>query len=231
MKKAMVVAAHPDDAEFGMGGTIAKMSSSGWEVVVVDLTDGEPTPFGCRSLRKSESEKAREILGVRKRLCLGMSNRYLEATLANRRKLAEVIRLHRPDLLFGPVGVDYHPDHVQANILVSGARFEAKFHKIDMTGEPHWVGRCYWYYSVHRGVFEGLSFIVDVTDYWEKKLEAVGAYESQLMSVCGGGVFEKIEATGRYFGECVGFRYGEGFFIDGPLAVSMVGLLFGGDTG
>lgn len=231
MKKAMVVAAHPDDAEFGMGGTIAKMVSSGWEVVVVDLTDGEPTPFGCRSLRKSESEKAREILGVRERLCLGMPNRYLEATLANRRKLAEVIRLYRPDLLFGPVGVDYHPDHVEANILVSGARFEAKFHKTDMAGEPHMVGRCYSYYSVHRGVLEGASFVVDITDYWEKKLEAVRAYESQLRSVCGGGVLEKIEATNRYFGECVGFGYGESFFMDGPFGVSKVELLLGGDTG
>jgi len=230
MKKVMVVAAHPDDAEFGMGGTIAKMASAGFEVVVVDLSDGEPTPFGSRAVRQAESKKASEILGVSERLCLGMANRYIEATAENRRKLAEVIRLHRPDVLFGPVGVDYHPDHVQANMLVSGSRFEAKYHKTDMAGEPHWVGRCYRYYSVHRGFCEGVSFIVDVTEFWGRKIEAVLAYASQLRSVCGGEVCEKIEAMGRYFGQCAGCMYGEAFLSDEPVVVNRMELLCDGDS-
>ena len=114
----VVFSPHPDDAEFAMGGTIAKMAESGWEVVIVDLTDGEPTPLGTKQLRQEEAEKASRILGVEKRICLDMPNRYLQANLENRRKLAEIIRLHQPDLIFGPVVPDYHPDHIEAAKLL-----------------------------------------------------------------------------------------------------------------
>ena len=93
MKTALIVAPHPDDAELGMGGTIAKMETGGWNVTVVDLTDGEPTPFGSKQIRAKETKTASDILGIKKRICLGMPNRSLDPTLENRRKLAEVIRL------------------------------------------------------------------------------------------------------------------------------------------
>ena len=83
MVKAMIIAAHPDDAEITMGGCIAKMISSGWEVMIVDLTDGEPTPFGTKEIREKETEEASKILGIEKRICLNMPNRYLVSTLIN----------------------------------------------------------------------------------------------------------------------------------------------------
>jgi len=163
---------------------------------------------------KKEAGLASLALGIRQRICLEMPNRYLQANLENRRKLAEVIRIHRPDLLFGPVIPDYHPDHIEAAKLVAGARFEAKFHKTDMQGQPHWVKRLHYYYSIHRSNYSGPTFIVDVTDFWDRKIEAIRAYQSQLKSRPVSGhlsVLEMVEVAGRYFGQCIGVKYGEPF--------------------
>ena len=228
MIRTMIIAAHPDDAELAMGGTIAKMIESGWDVVLVDLTDGEPTPFGSKELRQKETEKANHILGVKKRICLDMPNRYLQANLDNRRKLAEVIRLNQPDIIFGPVAPEYHPDHVEAAKLVEGARFEAKFHKTDMKGAPHWTPRQYGYYGTHRLYYEKPSFIVDITDQWNKKIKATQAYKSQIISISSANsvsLLEKIEITCRYFGQCVGCKYGEPFVSYEPIGIKRLELL------
>lgn len=210
----MIVATHPDDAELTMGGTLIKMIEAGWEVVVVDLTDGEPTPLGSKELRAQETQKSMDILGLKTRLCLNMPNRYLEATLANRRKLAETIRIHRPDMIFGPVSEDYHPDHLAASQLVSAARFEAKFHKTDMQGDPYWCSRQYQYFSTNKVNKIIPSFVVDITSEWEKKVQAIGAYQSQLHTVGSSGqplLLEHVTAICRYFGHCTGTQYGEPF--------------------
>jgi bacillithiol biosynthesis deacetylase BshB1 len=228
MTKAMIIAPHPDDAELAMGGTIVKMIESGWHVVVVDLTDGEPTPFGSKQLRQKETEKASHILGIGKRICLEMPNRYLQANLEGRRKLAEVIRSNQPDLLFGPGVADYHPDHIEAAKLVQGARFEAKFHKTDMEGTPHWVPRHYSYYSTHRLHHDKPSFVIDVTDHWDKKVKAIQAYQSQIRNTSSSNpvsLLEKVEVVCRYFGQCVGGKYGEPFVSYEPLRVKKLELL------
>lgn len=228
MTKAMVISAHPDDAELAMGATIGRMVDSGWEVVLVDLTDGEPTPFGNKQLRKKETDKASNILGIADRLCLDMPNRYLEASLENRKKLAEVIRLHEPDLMFGPVLPDDHPDHVAAAQLIAAARFEAKLHKTDMAGEPHWAANSFEYYSTHRRQYDRPSFIMDVTDFWDRKKAAVKAYQSQLSNSMPPNVIpllERVEITGRYFGMCIGAEYGEPFVCGSPVGLDSLSCL------
>ena len=228
MKTAMIIAPHPDDAELAMGGTIAKMIDAGWDVTIVDLTDGEPTPFGSKQLREEETRKATKILGIKNRICLEMPNRYLQATLENRRKLAEVIRLNQPDLLFGPAMPDYHPDHIEATKLVRNARFEAKFHKTAMAGIPHWTPRQYGYYSTHTLSYDRPSFIVDVTDFWDKKIKAVQAYQSQIKSISStksASLLEEVEVVCRYFGQCAGIKYGEPFVSYEPIRVKKIEFL------
>jgi len=222
MKSALIVAPHPDDAELAMGGTIAKMIADGWDVNVVDLTNGEPTPLGSTELRRAETQKASEILGIKKRLCLDMPNRYLQPRLENRRKLGEVIRVHKPEMLFGPVLPDLHPDHVAAAALVTAARFEAKYHKTDMAGQPHWARKFYLYYSTHRSTCEKVCFLVDVTDYWDKKIAAMEAYQSQVKGsreLNKASLIDKIEATCRYFGAAAGVKYAEPFAAHEPICV------------
>ncbi len=208
-RKALVVAPHPDDAELAMGGTIAKMLDAGWDVVIVDLTDGEPTPFGTKEKRRQEAEEANRILAITNRLCLDMPNRSLQATLENRRKLAEVVRLHAPDIIFAPAMPDYHPDHVAAAELAHAARFDAKLCKSDLHGEAHWTPRLFGYYSTQRRNYPAPTFVVDITLYWQKKAEAISAYASQLRN--SPGLMEKVETTARYMGQCIGVKYGEPF--------------------
>jgi len=227
-KKAMIIAAHPDDAEIGMGGTILAMIDSGWDVIIVDLTNGEPTPFGTIEIRKKETEKANEILGIKKRFCLEMPNRYLTANLENRRKLAETIRVHQPDILFGPVNQDFHPDHIEAAKLIEGARFEAKFHKTDMKGEPWWVPKLYHYFSIHKINYDKPSFIVNITSQWEKKYNAIQAYQSQLQNSSFKNVsfLQKAEVIFQYFGQCINTKFGEPFMNSEPMSISNINQFF-----
>ena len=125
MLDVLVVAPHPDDAELGMGGTIALMLSKGLRVGVLDLTDGEPTPLGSVETRARETAAASAVLGIPWRENLGLPNRRLRATLAARGQLAGVIRRTRPRWLFAPHWVDAHPDHTAATRLVEAARFWA----------------------------------------------------------------------------------------------------------
>src|SRR5580704_15470770 len=133
----LVVAPHPDDAELGVGGTILLLRSQGARVGVLDLTDGEPTPFGSLETRRLETDLATSVLGLAWRGNLGLPNRSLEPTLDARAKLASAFRLLRPRVVFAPYWEDSHPDHVAASALVDAARFWSKLTKTDMLGEPH----------------------------------------------------------------------------------------------
>lgn len=223
MKKILIIAPHPDDVEMAMGGTVAKMLDAGWKLTIVDLTDGEPTPYGSKEIRKEETGKANRCLGIKERLCLDMPNRYLQYNLENRRKIAEIIRMNQPEMLFGPVTPDYHPDHIETARLLTAARFEAKYHKTDMRGRPHWAPRLFHYYATHRPEYHKPSFLVDVTDYWDKKINAVKSYKSQLKNVPD--ITEQLEIVGRYFGRCIGVKFAEPFISSEPMAIRTLGSL------
>ena len=141
MAELLVIGAHPDDVEIGMGGAIAAFVQHGHGVTILDLTDGEPTPMGTPERRRAESDAAAQTLGVRRRITLPLPNRYLMDTVENRVAVAEVIREVRPEILFIPYGVDAHPDHIAAERLGEAARFYAKLTKTEMRGDPHYPGR------------------------------------------------------------------------------------------
>ena len=169
MLDILVIAPHPDDAELGAAGAILKFKAEGAKVGVLDLTSGEPTPFGSLEKRAAETAAATKILGLDWRQNLGLPNRSLEPTLEARRELAIVIRQTRPKWLFAPYWVDAHPDHVAATQLVEAARFWAKLTKTDMPGEPWHPRRIFNYYCVHLKHAAQPAFILDISPYWEQK--------------------------------------------------------------
>ena len=132
----LAVSPHPDDAELGMAGAILKFKTEGRTVGILDLTGGEPTPWGSPETRAGETTAASEILGIDWRENLGLPNRSLEPTLEARRQLAGVLRQTRPRWIFAPYWIDAHPDHVAATHLIEAARFWAKLTKTDLPGEP-----------------------------------------------------------------------------------------------
>jgi N-acetylglucosamine malate deacetylase 1 len=209
---ALVVAPHPDDAEIGLGGTIAKLISMGWKVGILDLTSGEPTPLGSVAARREETARANAAIGNPWRQNLGLPNRSLEPTLAHRRALAEVFRKVRPRLLFAPFWEDAHPDHASATKLVEDARFWSKLSKSDLDGEPFHPARILYYFSVHLKIVERPSFVVDISDHAEAKRTALNCYQTQLVAnqpPDRPGVIDAVFDRTRFWGHLVGVRHAE----------------------
>jgi bacillithiol biosynthesis deacetylase BshB1 len=223
----LVLAAHPDDAEISMGATMAKLVHQGWRVELCDLTDGEPTPTGSAEQRALEAARAAEILGVQRRVTLDMPNRYLMDDIESRKKVAEVIRQVRPEVLFIPYWEDAHPDHVQASRICEAARFYAKLTKTEMKGDPHYPRRVIHFLGSHYRVHRRPSFVLDVSDTFEVKLKGVEAYESQfgvereraeqgqdwVTHKRRTWILDTLRAVAAYYGRLVGVRYGEPFIM------------------
>lgn len=218
----LVIAPHPDDAELGMGGAIAKMIDLGWRVGVLDLTDGEPTPFGDLATRDAETKAASQVLGLKWRENLGLPNRSLEPSLAARGKLAEVFRRVRPKWLFAPYWEDAHPDHLAATELVEAARFWSKLTKSDLAGEPFHPQRVFHYYCVHLKHAAQPAFVLDISEQWQRKAEAIHCFASQFTTGrehISPSIHERIRDEAAYWGKLIGTRYGEPFHCREPIAL------------
>lgn len=224
----LVVAPHPDDAELGMGGAILRMKDAGWRVGVLDLTDGEPTPAGSRSVRAAETTAATAVLGLDWRGNLGLTNRSLEPTLEARRQLAGVIRQCRPRWLFAPYWVDAHPDHVAATELIEAARFWAKLSKSDLPGEPFHPQRVFYYFCVHLRLAVQPAFILDITPYWERKRAAMECFRSQFgeqVTAGGASFIDRLRDQASSWGYLIGAQYGEPFACREPIGLRGFGEL------
>ncbi len=234
MARVLVVGPHPDDQEAGMGATIAKFVDQGHDVLLLDMTDGEPTPLGDPVTRAKESAAAAGILGV-SRVQLDLPNRWVEHTIEARRAVAGVIREHQSQILFTPFFEDAHPDHKAVTKIVEDARFDAKLTKAGLPGErcyPKWL---FYYYATHLRWVANPTFCVDVTGFEEKKIESVEAYHTQFvapvrqaptatpgMPFAGGPVRrearEWIGASLGYFGSRIGTMSAEPFYSKEPVA-------------
>lgn len=211
-RDAVCVGAHPDDVEIGMGGTVAGMVRRGLGVTIVDLTDGEPTPFGTPETRMAEAACAAEALGC-ERITLGLPNRYLFDSVEARTALAEVLRELRPRMLFVPYPVDAHPDHVAANAICEAARFYGKFTKTQMRGEPHYVRRVYRYMAVHLRIVAQPTFCADISEDLPRKIDALRCYKSQFeANEANAGVVPMVEAMAAHWGSVAHLAAAEPFF-------------------
>jgi bacillithiol biosynthesis deacetylase BshB1 len=243
MLDVLVVSPHPDDAELGMAGGILKLKADGVSVGVLDLTNGEPTPFGSPEIRARETAAATAILELDWRENLGLPNRSLEPSIEARAKLAAVFRQTRPRWIFAPYWIDAHPDHIAATELIEAARFWSKLTKTDMPGEPHYPERIYHYYCVHLRHIPQPAFILDISDYWEKKRAAIECYRSQFLvgrianpsyasqtaspsraderkAPDSPTVIDRIRDQAATWGWAIGARYGEPFAAREPIGLS-----------
>ncbi len=218
----LVIAPHPDDAELGCGGTIALWRDEGLRVGVLDLTSGEPTPFGTPELRATETNAATKILDLTWRGNLGLPNRSLEATLEARERLASVIRLARPRWLLAPHWEDAHPDHVAATALIEAARFWAKLTKTNMPGEPFHPERIFYYFCIHLKTIPVPAFVMDISAQWERKIQSIACYESQFITgrpTDPPTFMDRLRDEAAYWGKLIGKKYGEPIATREPLAL------------
>ncbi len=221
----LVVAPHPDDAELGMGGTIAKMIGEGMRVGVLDLTTGEPTPHGSESIRRRETQVATDALGITWRGNAGLPNRKLVHTLEARELVASYFRVLRPRWIFAPYWNDAHPDHVAATDLIEAARFWSKLSKTEMPGERFHPERVYYYFCIHLRLAVDPDWIVDISEHMPAKLASIRAYESQFIegrSMEPPTIIDQLENEAANWGRLIGRRYGEPFATKEPLAMKSI---------
>lgn len=225
MASILVIGPHPDDQELGMGGTIALLASQGHKVHLVDMTNGEPTPFGSPEIRAREAAAAAQVLGVQRSL-LGLPNRQVVHDIESRHRLAAVIRIHRPEWMFVPYPIDAHPDHVAVTRIAEDARFDAKLTKSIIPGEPCYPKRIIYYFCTHLRLNFPATFAIDISSQMEKKMRAIACYESQFKQNAAGDVPSMVKAISAYFGTRIGSAHAEPFFTHELLGLSGLGELF-----
>ncbi len=218
--------AHADDVEIGMGGTIAKYATSDKRIVICDLTQAEMSSNGTIHARMEEAKNAGNNLGIMHRINAYLPDRGLLLKEEYISRVASIIRLYRPKLVFVPYEMDRHPDHGNCAKLVEEACFSAGIRKyVDETDlEPHRVENIY-YYMING--FHKPDFAIDVTDFIELKSESLKAYKSQFeisessyKTPLLDDYVESIIARDKMIGKEVGVRYAEGFFSKKPLLLS-----------
>ncbi len=225
MANILVAGPHPDDQELGMGGTIARLVRQGHDVLLMDMTNGEPTPHGTPELRQQEWTEAARILGVKRRL-LGLPNRQVEHTITARHLVAGAIREHQASIVFLPYPEDAHPDHRATTRIIEDARFDAKLTKIDLPGEPIYPKWLIYYYCVHLRHVIQPSFCIDISDEIETKEQALLAYKSQfVMPERNRKVIKWLRELNGYMGSRIGCEYAEPFFVNEPLGLTDLGSL------
>lgn len=227
----VAIGAHPDDVELGCGATLAKLVLSGRKAGILHLTRGEMGTRGTVPEREEEAKRAARALGVAALDFLDCGDGGLVHDRGTEDALIEYLRAHHPDLILAPAPEDRHPDHGRAHRLVIDAAFYAGLRKrAPELGAPYRPAAVFSY--MQHNPFSP-SFVVDVTDTWERKLAALDAYESQifhrggeerrpepLTKVASRDFRLAMEGRGRHFGQMINATFGEPFWSAVPLAVA-----------
>jgi bacillithiol biosynthesis deacetylase BshB1 len=224
---ALAIGAHADDVELGCGGTVALLASHGRKVGILHLTRGEAGTRGTVEERQREAEAAAGALGAAWVDFLDFGDGGLRTGPAEEDVLIDVLRRLRPELVFGPAPSDRHPDHGRAHRLVADACYYSGLARRG-EGAPHRPAAVFSY--MQHDPFTP-SFVVDVTQTWDRKLEALAAYESQLhqqgqerdeplTKVASQEFRQAVEGRARHYGLIVGADFGEPFWSRLPLTVA-----------
>lgn len=216
MIEILAIAAHRDDVEQTCGGTLLKMAQLGYATGILDLTRGEMGTRGTERERQQEAEAAARVLQVSWRRALDIPDARVENTWENRLKIARIIREQRPRVVILPYWKGRHPDHYTTSTLGYEACFLAGLAKLDLPGQPHRPYKIIYatlYYDIRP------SFVVDISEQFEKRLESVYAYASQFTDQEAGKqdfpahaeIRGRVEAMARFYGMLVGVKYAEPF--------------------
>lgn len=227
----LAIGAHPDDIELGCGGTLAVLAEQGKKVGILHLTRGEAGTRGTPEEREQEARAAADALGAATVDFLTCGDGALRHSTEEEDAVIEILRRRRPEIVLGPAPEDRHPDHGRAHRLVKDACFYAGLRRrAEHLGlEPSRPGAIFSYMQ-HDAAFEP-SFVFDVTSGWQRKIESLACYDSQLYRPGGPSRDEpatkiasrefalSVEGRARYFGQLVGAELGEPFWSRIPLAV------------
>jgi bacillithiol biosynthesis deacetylase BshB1 len=229
----LAIFAHPDDSELLAGGTLIRSVDRGERVGILDLTRGEKGTRGSAEIREREAQEAAEALGVTLRLNAGFVDAGLEANHESRVKLVSLIRELRPRVVVTHWLEGRHPDHHVAARLVRDASFLSGLRNFPASGEAFRPTKVV-HATAYREDAPEPSFIVDITDQMERKIEAISCYASQFRGVAGGGelypggerpLTVQVRMHAAYWGSRIRTGYGEPFWTQEALQVDTLGTL------
>lgn len=221
----LVLAAHPDDAELGCGGTILHHVSLGHKVGVVDFTQGELGTRGTVQTREQEASNSAKILGLSVRDNLKLADGFFKNDETHQRKVIQAIRKYQPEIILANAVYDRHSDHGRAAELASDACFLSGLAKIetsDEQGNPQKPWRPKVVYHYIQSLFIEPDFVMDVSAHWPKKVEAIKAFKTQFYDpnssepqtyISSPDFLRMIESRGVELGHAIGVKYAEGFTV------------------
>jgi N-acetylglucosamine malate deacetylase 1 len=218
--------AHPDDVELSCGGTLIKHVQLGKKVGIVDLTQGELGTRGTVETRKKEAEEAQKIIGAAVRVNLMMEDGFFNPeSKENLLKVIQAIRTYQPDVILANAIEDRHPDHSRGSQLLRKAAFLSGLRKVETFSEGQeqepWRADQLYFYIQDRYIKP--DFVVNISDFYKQKMDAVFAYSTQFNKEVSSNDNEPqtpistpdfalfLEARAREMGRAAGFQFGEGF--------------------
>ena len=218
----LAIGAHPDDIELGCAGTLAKLISEGKKIAAVDLTRGELGTRGTDQTRKEEAGNAAKILGLSARENLEMKDGFLENSENYQMRIVKIIRKYQPNIVLANAIDDRHPDHAKAAKLVSDACFLSGLKKIetvvDSDFQEVWRPKQIYHYLQWKEIKP--DFVIDISNFLEKKIEACMAYKTQfydpksqepMTPIATKDFLESLTYRAQNLGRLSGVQYAEGF--------------------
>jgi len=228
----LAIGAHPDDVELGCGATLAKEISKGKKVGIIDLTRGELGTRGTAETRDEESSEAAKILGVVLRTNMEFADGFFVNDKRHQIELIKMIRKYQPEIVLCNAIDDRHIDHGKGSKLVNDACFLSGLLKIDTKIEDEdgwqepWRPKHVYHYIQWKNIEP--DFVVDVSGFMDKKMQAVLAYKTQFFDakskepetpISSKNFTDSIEYRARDLGRLIGVEYGEGFTTERYVAI------------
>lgn len=230
----LAIGVHPDDVELGCSGSLINEIKNGKKTGIVDLTQGELGSRGSVEIRYTEAANAAKIIGVQVRENLKMRDGFFRDDEKNQMALIKVIRKYQPEIVLANALDDRHPDHGRAGKMIADCCFLSGLVKIETTdeqGQPQepWRPKYVFHYIQDR--FQEPDLIVDITNVFEQRMEAIKAYTTQFYNpeneddgpqtyISTPDFLESVVARARMIGKKIGVKYAEGFTSDKRIGVS-----------
>ncbi|MBL7888034.1 MAG: bacillithiol biosynthesis deacetylase BshB1 [Bacteroidia bacterium] len=227
----LAVGVHPDDVELSCSGTVLKHIALGKKVGILDLTCGELGTRGSGELRLIEAQDAAKILGVSVRDNLKMADGFFKNDQAHQLEIIKKIRQYQPEIVLCNAVSDRHPDHGRAAQLVSEACFYSGLRKVetmlDGVAQTAWRPKAVYHYIQDHQLKP--DFVVDITPFMEKKMEAIKAFKSQFYDpnskepespISVKNFFDVVKGKNAVFGRDAGFEFAEGFNVERSIGVT-----------
>ena len=237
----LAMGVHPDDVELSCAGVLLVEKKNGKKTGIIDLTQGELGTRGTAETRKTEATHAAKILGVDIRENLLMADGFLQNDKAHQLKIIEAIRKYKPEIILCNATEDRHPDHGKSAKLVADASFLSGLRKIETfdngLAQEAWRPKYVFHYIQDR--FLQPDFVVDITEVFEAKLEAIKAYATQFHNpnlnepqtyISTPDFLESVIYRSKMLGKMIGVKYAEGFITEKMIGISSLDVLIKENT-